>query len=59
VLSAKSELAVVEDDVKTTKKLLLCMARHYESQSKMLHAENFNRRAREMIIASKHRDAQD
>ncbi len=34
--------------------LLLCMARHYESQSKLLHAENFNRRAREMIISAKH-----
>lgn len=34
--------------------LLLCMARHYELQSKMLHAENFNRRARDMIIAAKH-----
>ncbi|MFN8554619.1 MAG: hypothetical protein U0103_24375 [Candidatus Obscuribacterales bacterium] len=34
--------------------LLLCMANNYESQDKMIHAENFNRRAREMIIEAKH-----
>lgn len=31
--------------------LLLCMARHYESQSKLEQAERFNRRARHLIIA--------
>ena len=30
--------------------LLLCMARYYEAQSKLQHAEHFNRRARKMII---------
>ncbi|MFA7337479.1 MAG: hypothetical protein WC028_11890 [Candidatus Obscuribacterales bacterium] len=30
--------------------LLFCMARYYEAQSKLQHAEHFNRRARKMII---------
>ncbi len=30
--------------------LLLCMSRYYEAQSRMMQAESFNKRARELIL---------